>query len=148
MHSFWKVQAKTWASISKCMLWSPQNMSNLIQNLELADPEGFEVLRAPIGTEAHHAKVLSKRDEKTEPLLDRYDQLDDPHAAYGILKICIGTPKKLYSPRTFKPSPSVTKVLLDYEKAQRDCLETLTKGNVTCSIWKQANLPIKLGGWV
>ena len=148
MHSFWKVKPKTWSSISKCMLSSPQNMSNLIQNLELADLEGFEVLRAPIGREAHHSKGLSKRYEKTEPLLDRYHQLDDSHAAYGILKICIGTPKMLYSLRTFKPSPSITKVLLHYDKAQRDCLETLTKGNVTCSIWKQANLPIKLGGWV
>ena len=84
--------------------------------------------------------------EKIEPLLDRLQQLDDPHAAYGILKICFGTPKMLYSLRTVKPSPSATKVLLHFDNAQRDCLETLIKGNVTCSNWKQANLPIKLGG--
>ena len=84
--------------------------------------------------------------EKTEPLLDRLQQLDDPHAAYGKLKICIGTPEMLYSLRTVIPSPSVTKVLLYFDNAQRDCLETLIKGNLTRSNWKQANLPIKLGG--
>ena len=84
--------------------------------------------------------------EKTKPLLDRLQQLDNPHAAYGILKICIGTPKMLYSLRMVKPSPSVTKVLLHFDNAQRDCLETLITGNLTCSNWKQANLPIKLGG--
>ena len=84
--------------------------------------------------------------EKTEPLLDGLQQLDDPHAVYGILKICIGTPKMLYSLRTVKPSPSVTKVLLRFDNAQRECLETLITGIVRCSNWKPANLPIKLDG--
>ena len=43
---------------SKCILWSPQTMSTLDQNIRRADPEGFEVLRAPIGTETHHSKVF------------------------------------------------------------------------------------------
>ena len=54
-------------------------MSSLDQNINRADREGFEVLGAPIGTETHHAENLSKRVEKTEPLLDRVQQLDDPH---------------------------------------------------------------------
>ena len=61
--------------------------------------------------------------EKTEHLLDRLQQLDGPHAAYGIFKICIGTRITFYSLRTVKPSPSVTKVLLHFDNAQRDCLE-------------------------
>ena len=84
--------------------------------------------------------------EKTELLQDHLRQLDDPHAAYGILKICIVTPKMFYSLRTVKPSTSVIKVLIHFDNAQRDCLETLFKGNVTCTNWKQANSPIKLGG--
>ena len=44
---------------SKCMLWSPQTMSSLDQNFERADPEGFGVFGAPIGTGAYQAKVLS-----------------------------------------------------------------------------------------
>ena len=40
---------------SKCMLWSPQTMSSLDQNIKRADPEGFEVLGAPIGMETHLA---------------------------------------------------------------------------------------------
>ena len=83
---------------SKCMLLSPLTMSSLDQNIKRADPVGFEVLGAPIGTETHHAKVLCKRVEKNEPLLDRLQYLDNPHAAYGIL--CIGTLKMLYSLRT------------------------------------------------
>ena len=94
---------------SECMLSSPQTMSSLDQNFERADPVGFNVLGAPIETETYHAKVLFERVEKTEPLLDRLQQLDDPNAAYGILKICIGTPKLLCSLRTVKPSPSVLK---------------------------------------
>ena len=81
---------------SKCMLWSPQTMSSLDQNIKRADPDGFEVLGAPIGTETHHAKVLSKSLEKTEPLVDSLQQLDDPHTAYSILKICIGRNGGLY----------------------------------------------------
>ena len=46
---------------SKCTLWSPQTMSSSDQNIKRADPEGFEVLGAPIGTETGHAKVLSKK---------------------------------------------------------------------------------------
>ena len=52
----------------------------------------------------------------------------------------------LYSLRTVKPNPSFTKFLLYFDSAQSDCLETLIKGNLTCSNWKQTNLPIKLGG--
>ena len=52
----------------------------------------------------------------------------------------------LYSLRTVKPKPSITKVLLHFDNAQRDCLETFIKGNVPCSNWTQANLPINLGG--
>ena len=129
---------------SKCLLWLLQTKSSLHENIKPADPEVFEVLGAPIGTETHHAKFLSKRVEKTEPLLDRLLQLDDPHAAHGILKICIGTPKILYSLRTVKQR--VTKVILHFDNAQRDCLETIIKGNLTCSTWKQTNLPINLGG--
>ena len=87
-------------------------MSVLDENIKRADPEGFELLGAPIGTETHHAKILSKRLKRTEPLLYRLLQIDDPHAAFGILKICIGTPKMLYSLRTVKQIPSVTKVTL------------------------------------
>ena len=102
---------------SKCLLWSPQTMNSLDQNIKSADHEGFEVLWAPLGTENHHSKVLSKRVEKIETLLDCLQQFDDPHAAYGMLKICIGTPKMLYSSRIFKPSLSVTKVLLHFDNA-------------------------------
>ena len=35
---------------SKCMLWSPQTVSSLDQNIKRADSEGFDVLGAPIGT--------------------------------------------------------------------------------------------------
>ena len=55
---------------SKCRLWSPLTMSSLDQNIKRADPVGFEVLGAPIGTETHHAKVLCKRVGKNQPLLD------------------------------------------------------------------------------
>ena len=56
---------------SNCMLRLPQTMSSIDQNIKRADPECFDVFGSPIGTEAHHAKVLSKRMEKIEPLLDR-----------------------------------------------------------------------------
>ena len=127
---------------SKCMMWSPQTMSSLDQNIKRADSQGFEALGAPIETETHFVKVITKRMEKTEPLLDRLQQLDDPHAAYGILKNCTGTPEMLYSLWTVKPNPSVTKVLLHFDNAQRDYLETWIKGNLKCSSWKQANFPI------
>ena len=35
-----------------------------------------------------------------------------------------------------KPSPSVTKVLLHFDNAQRDWLETIIKGNLTCGTCK------------
>ena len=90
---------------SKCMLWSPQTMRSLDQNLKRADPEGFEVLGASIRTETHHTIIISKKVETTEPLLDR------------ILKICIGTPKMLFSLRTVKPNPSVTQLFLHFDNA-------------------------------
>ena len=68
-------------------------MITLDQNIKHADPEGFEELESPIGTKTHHAKVLSKRVEKTESPLGRLEQLDGPHAASGIFKFYIGTPK-------------------------------------------------------
>ena len=47
---------------------------------------------------------------KLSPSLIALGILNDPHAAYGILKICIANPKMLYSLRTVnKPSPPVTK---------------------------------------
>ena len=43
---------------SKCMLWLPQTISSLDQNLKRADPESFEVRGATIETDTHHAKVF------------------------------------------------------------------------------------------
>ena len=123
-------------------------MSSLDQNIKRADPEGFEVLGAPIGTETYHAKVLSKKVEKTEPLLDRLQQLDDPHAAYGKLKICIGTREMLYSLSTVVPSPSVTKILLPFDNAQRDCLETLSRETLRGAIGNKQTCPSSWVDWI
>ena len=50
---------------SKCIIWSSQTMSSLEANIERADLEGFEIPRAPNGTDTHHAKVFSMKVEKT-----------------------------------------------------------------------------------
>ena len=92
-----------------------QTMNSLDQNIKRADSEGFEVLGAPIGTETHNAKILSKRVEKIELLSNRLQQFDDPHAAYGILKICIGTPKLLYSLAKLSQAPQLLKSRLFWQ---------------------------------
>ena len=46
-------------------------MKSLDQKIKRADLEGFEVLGAPVGTNRDfNSKVLSKRVEKLEPLLN------------------------------------------------------------------------------
>ena len=78
---------------SKCMLWSPQTMRSLDQSIKRADPEGFEVLGAPIGTEAHHAKVLSKGWRKLSLSLIVYSNLTILMQLMAYLKFVLVLPK-------------------------------------------------------
>ena len=116
----------------KCMLWLPQTMSSLDQNIKRL--------------ETHHAKVLTERLEKTKPLLDRLQQLD-PHAAKAYLKFFLVLPKCCTLYAQLNQGPQLLKSYF-IVTMQRGCLELLVEGNVTCSNWKQANCPSSWVDWV
>ena len=77
---------------SKCMLWSPQTMSSLDQNIKLLILNVLKYSGRQLERRLIMPMFYPRGLKKIEPLLDRLQQLGDPHAAYGILKICFGTP--------------------------------------------------------
>ena len=56
--------------------------------------DGIEILGAAIGADAFVSSCLLKRVKKLEELLDNLAYGDDPQCALGILRFCLGAPKK------------------------------------------------------
>ena len=114
--------------------------------MKRSDVSGLEVFGIVLGTPEFVCMKFNERIEKIGVLLEKWDYLDDPQCALGILRHCIGSPKMVYSLRCQTTTSPVIKSLNKVDAQQREKLENILGTALPEESWTQATLPITLSG--
>ena len=108
-------------------------------------PEGFEVLGSPIGSEAIVLRVLDKRVEKINQIIQNLHLLNDSQSEFALLHSCLSLPSFDYAARTTHPglhAPSMNR----FDGLMREAISGVLGRPLTDSQWLQASLPSTMGG--
>ena len=137
-------------NIPKCECWTPPGQTQLTVQLPTGiskcDAEGFELLGAPVGTEAFCVKVLRNRVERIKGMLTKLRILRDPQSEFALLRSCCGFAKFAFSLRT-APSSDILTVCTEFDRLLfQTCRERLGV-QISREDEKQWALPIRMGGF-
>ena len=106
--------------------------------------DDLELLGAPIGdSRTRHRLLLGKQD--VQKLTWRLRELEEPHQAFFLVKNCVSLPRLLYLLRS-SPACRQLDLLTDIDEIVRRGLKTVTNVQLRDDAWRQATLPVSLGG--
>ena len=107
---------------------------------------GAEFLGAPVvGSDAFFDQSFAKRVDKVLSCQDRLSDLEDPQVELHLLRSCLSLCKINHLIRTVPPE-RVTEQLSRFDHGLRRCLEKIFNSSLSDPCWKQATLPVSLGG--
>ena len=136
---------------SKCSLWNPvgglrtSHDDPLGRGVPVITEEGIELLGAPIGSPAFSNQLVTARIEKLRQTLDLLPSLEDSHVEYCLLRSCLSLPTMSYSMRTCPPN-HISSSLGLFDGLMRDALGSILGVGLSDRAWRQASLPVSLGG--
>ena len=104
----------------------------------------LELLGAPIRDPQIRRALLSGQ-HMIEKLIKRLQNLNETHQAFFLLKNYIAIPRLLYLLRS-SPAHRHTALLTKIDEAVRRGVETITNVKLFGDAWRQATLPLSLGG--
>ena len=131
---------------NKSSIWGPTSDADpLGRGVPLANPDGFELLGSPIGSDAFIGSVVDKRVAKIAEALSLLPTLEDSHVEFALLRSCLSLPKFSFVLRTCHPS-SFAPSLQAFNGLMRDSLASIIGASLDDRIWSQACLPVSLGG--
>ena len=140
----------TCPSDPKSRVWCSASTEEVSDPLGLGIPriqeEGFIHLGSPIGSHKFIEESLSAVVKKVGDIIDKLHLLQDSHFEFVILRSCLSIPKVTYNLRTTPPSAATSKVWIEFDILIRDALSKLLGCNLAENEWKQAQLPLHLGG--
>ena len=135
---------------SKCSIW----VGGLLQDnddptglgIPKADPRGIQLLGSPIGSDSFMLEVVNKRiSEVEETLISKLSTISNPQVQLSLLRSCLSLPKLMYTLRTCKPA-TLESAYKRFDDIQRSALEDIIGASLTSLAWRQAALPVSLGG--
>lgn len=134
----------------KCRIWVgddfPTNPDPLGCGIPKSDPRGIFLLGSPVGTPDFMEFHVNQRISKIkETVVERLPSIEDPQVKLCILRSCLSLPKLVYTLRTCKPS-SLKGPYDRFDVMQHLALEEILGCSLTPSAWRQASLPVSLGG--
>jgi hypothetical protein len=137
-------------NMDKSSIWS----SDLFQDtphplgfhIPKADPRGVHLLGSPIGTKDFMLEVVNQRISKIEEtIVAKLSSIADPQVQLCLLRSCLSLPKLMYTLRTCKPS-ILQSAYARFDDIQHSALEDILGASLTPNAWRQASLPVSLGG--
>ena len=135
-------------NFSKCEVITndPDVFQMIRSSLPLAvhvSPSDATLLGAAVGDEDAISSLLTKKLHDLQQLSDRLKLLDT-HDAFFLLKNCFALPRLMYTLRTNPCFDNA--VVTRYDDLIRSTLQSILNVQLTDSSWKQAILPVRLGG--
>ena len=111
-----------------------------------ADPHGILLLGSPIGSSDFMDQHVGKRISTIEDtIVSRLPSLEDPQIQLCLLRSCLALPKLIYTLRTCKPN-ALRSAYDRFDAIQHSALEDILGASLTPLAWRQASLPVSLGG--
>ncbi|CAJ1343891.1 unnamed protein product [Effrenium voratum] len=105
----------------------------------------FELLGAPVGTDAFCGQHTEQRCADAAPLLDKLGALDDPQVALQLLRHCAGFCKVAYSARAVPPHQHVP-ALERFDERVRHAFVNCTGVPLYEGAWRRATRGVLHGG--
>ncbi|XP_062518293.1 uncharacterized protein LOC134193482 [Corticium candelabrum] len=107
---------------------------------------GAEFLGSPVfGSDAFYDATFGRKIDKILSCQSRLTDLEDPQVELHLLRSCLSLCKVNHLLRTV-PSEKVKFQLERFDSELRSSLEVISRSSVSDVAWKQATLPIRLGG--
>ena len=124
----------------------PDVLQMILSSLPLAVyvlPSDATLLGADVNVEGVISSLLTNKLHELQHLSDR-SKLLDTHDAFFLLKNCFALPRLMY---TLRNNPGFDNaVVTRYDDLIRSTLQSILNVQLTDSSWKQAILPVRLGG--
>jgi hypothetical protein len=131
--------------------WWPDKFSQEDRDLYDRDlqqnrSDGFKLLGCPLGSSEFCSKLFLSRVSKAEEIMAKIPTLEEPHAAYMLLRQCAGFPKISFALRTSPPPAIMGEPCERFDRSVATCLAESMGLNLPAQAQLQASLPIRLGG--
>ena len=133
----------------KSTLWSPryygQEQDPIGRGVPMVLEQGVTLLGTPVGSHSFIRTALESKVEKIKKILALLPNLQDPHTEFVLLRACLSLPKMSFLLRTVNTS-AYTDILQDFDRLQREALTRILGTGLNDRQWKQAQLPVSMGG--
>ncbi|XP_062519242.1 uncharacterized protein LOC134194331 [Corticium candelabrum] len=108
--------------------------------------EGAEFLGSPVAkSDSFFNQSFAKRVDNVLSCQDHLSDLEEPQVEMNLLRSCFSICKMYHLIRTVLPG-RVTEHLSQFDHGVRRCLEKMFNSSMSDACWKQATLPVRLGG--
>ncbi|MEM7375697.1 MAG: hypothetical protein AAF587_44300 [Bacteroidota bacterium] len=109
---------------------------------------GVELLGSVLGAEDFALRYVTSKKNRLISLLQRLPSLGDPQVAYCLLRLCLGPGRLIHFMRCTPPLlyPAVGPILQSIDAEIRLTFESCSSLSIPDMAWRQACLPIRLGG--
>ena len=106
---------------------------------------GVTLLGAPIGSQDFVRGELKSKVEKIRKIVELLPSIQDPHTQFVLLRSCLSLPKLSFILRTTDTSP-FNDILQEFDRLVRGALSNILGAALTDLQWRQASLPVSMGG--
>ena len=134
---------------SKCSIWVGERLQDNDDptgfGIPKADPRGIQLLGSPIGSDAFMLEIVNKRISEIEDSLAKLSTITNSQVQLSLLRSCLSLPKLIYTLRTCKPA-ALESAYKHFDAIQHSALEDILGASLTPLAWRQAALPVSLGG--
>ena len=107
--------------------------------------DGITVLGSPLGSPTFVRREIEKSIGKVDVILQKLEDLEDPHVAYVLLRSCFSLPKVVHLLRTSDPLLSLD-LWSTFDRAIQDALTRILGVGMSEIQWRQAQLPVSMTG--
>ena len=121
-----------------------QQLHNTLPDIREVPMDELELLGAPM-CDPRIRRALLLGQQMVEKLVVRLQALDEAHQAFFLLKNYVSLPRLLYLLRS-SPAYRHPALLTRIDEVVRRGMETITNVKLHGDLWRQATLPVSLGG--
>ena len=135
--------------LPKTTLWSKLDVTGEEDPLGKGIPRvrglGITLLGAPLGHEGYEREIFQTKVYKVQQITSLLPDLQDPHTEFCLLKSCLSLPKIMFLLRTVDTTVH-RHLLAQFDFITREALGRILGCPLNDLQWRQAKLPISLGG--
>ena len=136
-------------ALPKTSVWSKLDLTGDDDPLGKGVPRvrglGITLLGAPLGHQGYEQEVIQEKVNKVQEITTLLPDLKDPHAEFCLLRSCVSLPKLMFILRTVDTTAH-RHLLAQFDLITREALSRILGSPLSDLQWRQAKLPVHLGG--